>query len=289
MRRIKEENVPIAPLTSMKVGGPVRLLCRPANGEELVSLLREYRSDSVPPLVIGNASNILFPDKAYDGCVILTCGIRGLRLEDDGAITAMAGDSLSALSKFAVEHGKGGLAFAYGIPGTVGGGVYMNAGAYGGEISDCFSHAVCADRNGMLHVLLKDEMRFSYRHSCLQESDLVLISATFVCPDADPGSVRAEMERNMSSRKAKQPLDYPSCGSAFKRPEGHFAGALIEQAGLKGCSVGGAKVSEKHAGFIVNTGTATSSDVRNLIRLIQETVETKFGVRLEPEIQILPD
>ncbi|MBP5231286.1 MAG: UDP-N-acetylmuramate dehydrogenase [Clostridia bacterium] len=284
-----EENVRIAPYTSMKVGGPVRYLFRPESAEDLLGILREHASDRTPPLVVGNASNLLFSDNGYDGCVILTGGIRGMSVSEQGIITALAGDSLTALSRFAMEHGRKGLAFAYGSPGTVGGGVYMNAGAYGGQISDCLVQAVCADANGQLSVLSNEDLDFSYRHSALQTSGRILLSASFACPEEDPAVIREDMERNMRARVEKQPLDYPSCGSVFKRPEGHYAGALIEQAGLKGCSVGGAKVSEKHAGFIINAGDATSSDVRELIRIVQETVERKTGVLLEPEICILPD
>ena len=289
MSSLVEEYVCIAPYTSMKVGGPVRYLCRPETAEDLIGLLREHASDPTPPLVVGNASNILFPDRGYDGCVILTGGIRGLSVSDEGVITAMAGESLSALSRFAMENGRGGLSFAYGIPGTVGGGVYMNAGAYGGQISDCLCKAVCADANGMLSVLTAEDLCFSYRKSALQSRPLVLISASFACPEGDPADIRAEMDRNMAARKEKQPLEFPSCGSVFKRPEGNFAGRLIEQAGLKGYSVGGAQVSQKHAGFIINTGGATSADVRNLIRHVQETVERMSGILLEPEVCILPD
>ena len=285
-----EYNVPIAPYTSMRVGGPVRLLCRPQSVEELIALLREHRSDPVPPLVVGNASNLLFPDCGYDGCVLLTGGIRGLSEQpSEGTVTALAGDPLSALAVFAAERGRGGLAFAYGIPGTVGGAVYMNAGAYGGQISDCLVRGVCVDLSGQLHILQKEDFRFSYRHSALQENGLILLSAVFSCPESNPEEIRAEMKKNMDARKAKQPLEYPSCGSVFKRPEGYYAGALIEQAGLKGVSVGGAQVSEKHAGFIINTGSATSDDVRRLIQLIQQRVLDQSGVYLEPEVCILPD
>lgn len=283
-----EEHAPIAPLTSMKVGGTVRFLARPKTAEDLVLLLREHAEDPVPPLVVGNASNLLFPDGEYGGCVILTGEIRGITISG-GIITALAGDPLNALSRFACANGRSGLAFAYGIPGTVGGAVFMNAGAYGGQISDCLCRAVCADSLGKLHVLSRDDLEFSYRHSALQENGLILLSASFDCPEGDPASIRAEMETNMAARRAKQPLEYPSCGSAFKRPEGHYAGALIEQAGLKGYTIGGAQVSEKHAGFIINIGNATSSDVRMLIAAVRETVFRTSGVLLEPEIRILPE
>lgn len=283
---VPQEYVRIAPYTSMRVGGTVRYLYRPESEEDFAALVGELSGASVPFLVIGGASNLLFPDEDYPGAVILTTGIRSLRMES-GRIVASCGVSLSALATFAQERGKSGLAFAYGIPGTVGGGVYMNAGAYGGEIADCFAEALCMDRSGKRVTLKKEDLCFAYRHSALQENGLLLLHAVFSCPDGDPAAIRGEMERNMASRREKQPLEFPSCGSAFKRPTGHYAGALIEQAGLKGFSVGGAQVSEKHAGFVINRGGATSADVRALLEAVQKTVWEKHGVELEPEIRIL--
>lgn len=283
---VPQEYVRISPYTSMRVGGIVRYLYRPESEEAFAALVGELSGASVPFLVVGCASNLLFPDEDYPGAVILTTAIRSLRMEE-GRIVASCGVSLSALASFAQEQGKSGLAFAYGIPGTVGGGVYMNAGAYGGECSDCFEEALCMDRSGRQMTLKKEDLHFSYRHSALQENGLFLLHASFSCPDGDPAAIRAEMERNMAARREKQPLEFPSCGSAFKRPPGHYAGALIEQAGLKGFSVGGAQVSEKHAGFVVNRGGATSADVRALLEAVQNTVREKYGVTLEPEIRIL--
>lgn len=280
------ENTVIAPYTSMRVGGPVRYLCRPETEEQLMAVLEHCKAVSMPYLVIGNASNLLFPDEGYDGAVITTVGIRGLSAEGD-RISSLCGTSLSALSVFAMEHGRKGLAFAYGIPGTVGGGVYMNAGAYGGEICDCLETAVCMDPVGNQVVLRKEELALSYRHSRLQEEELYLLRATFRCEEGDKGEIKAEMDKNMAARKEKQPLEFPSCGSAFKRPTGHFAGALIQEAGLKGFSIGGAQVSEKHAGFVINKGSATAKDIKDLIKYVQETVYAKSGVLLEPEIRIL--
>ncbi|MCH5182979.1 MAG: UDP-N-acetylmuramate dehydrogenase [Oscillospiraceae bacterium] len=283
---VPQEYVRIAPYTSMRVGGTVRYLYRPESEEDFAALVRELSDASMPFLVIGGASNLLFPDEDYPGAVILTTAIRSLRMES-GRIVVSCGVSLSALATFAQEQGKSGLAFAYGIPGTVGGGVYMNAGAYGGEISDCFEEALCMDRSGRQVTLKKEDLRFAYRHSALQENGLLLLHAVFSCPDGDSAAIRGEMERNMASRREKQPLEFPSCGSAFKRPVGHYAGALIEQAGLKGFSIGGAQVSEKHAGFVINRGGATSADVRALLEAVRETVLETFGVELEPEIRIL--
>ena len=280
------ENTVIAPYTSMRVGGPVRYLCRPETEEQFASLLEHCKAASMPFLVMGNASNLLFPDEGFDGAVIATGGIRGLTMDGD-RITALCGTSLSALSVFAMEHGRKGLAFAYGIPGTVGGGVYMNAGAYGGELSDCLESIVCMDSAGKRMILNKEDLHLSYRHSRLQEEELYLLSATFLCETGDKAEIKAEMDRNMASRKEKQPLEYPSCGSAFKRPVGHFAGALIQEAGLKGFSMGGAQVSDKHAGFVINKGGATAGEIKELLQYVCETVYAKSGVVLEPEIQIL--
>ncbi len=283
---IPQENIRIAPYTSMRVGGEVRYLYRPETEEQLAELVTGCKAENVPYLVIGNASNLLFPDEGYNGVVIATSGIRSITFEN-GLITASCGVSLSALSVFAMEHGKKGLAFAFGIPGTVGGGVYMNAGAYGGELSDCLEYAVCIDDKGEKVTLSKEDLRLSYRHSRLQEEELLLLSATFRCEDGDPKEIKGEMDKNMTARKEKQPLEYPSCGSAFKRPTGYYAGALIQEAGLKGFSIGGAQVSEKHAGFVINKGGATADDVKALLAHVQKTVCDKSGVLLEPEIQIL--
>lgn len=286
MKLTPQEFVPIAPYTSMRTGGTVRFLYRPESEEALAECIAQLHKDGTPFLVIGNASNLLFPDADYPGAVILTSGLRDIRLEND-AIFAQCGVSLSALASFAAANARAGLSFAYGIPGTVGGGVYMNAGAYGGEMADTLSEALCVDSDGNLHRLPKEALRFGYRHSLLQEQPLFLLHALFDCPPGDPAVCKAEMDRNMAARKAKQPLEFPSCGSVFKRPEGHYAGALIEQAGLKGLSIGGAQVSEKHAGFIINRGNATSADVLALIAAVQELVFKTSGVLLEPEVRLL--
>ena len=278
------ENIVIAPYTSMKVGGVVKKLCRPESKAELLQAITKAGDGKL--LVVGNASNLLFPDEGYDGTVILTGNVKGIALCGN-VITAECGVSLSNLSRFARDHGKGGLVFGYGIPGTVGGGVFMNAGAYGGEIADTLASVTCCGRSGKCYTLQKEDLCFAHRHSVFMEKELFVLSADFVCPDADPETLTAEMEHNMEQRKAKQPLEYPSCGSVFKRPVGYFAGGLIEQAGLKGKTVGGAQVSEKHAGFIINTGNATAADIKQLIGEIQTIVFDRFGVRLEPEVQII--
>ena len=237
-------------------------------------------------VVLGGGSNVLFPDEGYDGTVIFTTRLCGLTA-DGCMLSAQAGVPLSAAARRALECGLGGLAFAYGIPGTVGGGVYMNAGAYGGQIADCLVRATLLDAAGEPRVVPASELALGYRSSALMDGDWTLLSADFALVPAPPEEIRAEMERNMQARREKQPLEYPSCGSTFKRPPGQYAGALIERCGLKGCTVGGAQVSEKHAGFVVNRGDATSADVRALIAHIQRVVAEKTGVLLECEVRII--
>ena len=276
------ENAPLREYCSMRVGGPARLAAFPETAEELAALLRAGGRR----VVLGGGSNVLFPDEGYDGTVIFTTRLCGLTA-DGCMLSAQAGVPLSAAARRALECGLGGLAFAYGIPGTVGGGVYMNAGAYGGQIADCLVRATLLDAAGEPRVVPASELALGYRSSALMDGDWTLLSADFALVPAPTEEIRAEMERNMQARREKQPLEYPSCGSTFKRPPGQYAGALIERCGLKGCTVGGAQVSEKHAGFVVNRGDATSADVRALIAHIQRVVAEKTGVLLECEVRII--
>ena len=276
------ENAPLREYCSMRVGGPARLAAFPETAEELAALLRAGGRR----VVLGGGSNVLCPDEGYDGTVIFTTRLCGLTA-DGCMLSAQAGVPLSAAARRALECGLGGLAFAYGIPGTVGGGVYMNAGAYGGQIADCLVRATLLDAAGEPRVVPASELALGYRSSALMDGDWTLLSADFALVPAPPEEIRAEMERNMQARREKQPLEYPSCGSTFKRPPGQYAGALIERCGLKGCTVGGAQVSEKHAGFVVNRGDATSADVRALIAHIQRVVAEKTGVLLECEVRII--
>ena len=276
------ENAPLREYCSMRVGGPARLAAFPETAEELAALLRAGGRR----VVLGGGSNVLFPDEGYDGTVIFTTRLCGLTA-DGCMLSAQAGVPLSAAARRALECGLGGLAFAYGIPGTVGGGVYMNAGAYGGQIADCLVRATLLDAAGEPRVVPASELALGYRSSALMDGDWTLLSADFALVPAPPEEIRAEMERNMQARREKQPLEYPSCGSTFKRPPGQYAGALIERCGLKGCTVGGAQVSEKHAGFVVNRGDATSADVRALIAHIQRVVAEKTGVLLDCEVRII--
>ena len=280
------ENISLAPYCSMKVGGNAKYLALPKNEAELTEAIVFFREKGERIIVVGNCSNLIFPDQGFDGAVIITTAMRGISIED-GIITAYCGETLSTLARFACENSLSGLEFCYGIPGTIGGGVYMNAGAYGGELSDRFISGVFLDENLNRTVITAEEMGFGYRQSRMNKENLVLISASFSGIDGDKAQIKAKMDELMATRKAKQPLEFPSCGSAFKRPAGHFAGALIEQCGLKGYTIGGAQVSEKHAGFVINRGNATATDVLTLMKNVTDIVLEKTGVLLEPEIRVI--
>lgn len=279
---------PMSRHISFRVGGPAKRMAFPASGEQLVLLLDFARTCGARPLVIGNGTNLLAPDEGLDRLVIDTsAGLDGLAQEGN-TVTAEAGVPLAKLADFACKLGLTGLEFAHGIPGTVGGAVCMNAGAYGGEMKQVIRSVTLLFPDEGIHTLPCEEMHFGYRHSLLTErSDAVVLRASFALTEGDSTAIRERMRELMARRKASQPLEYPSAGSTFKRPVGHFAGTLIEQCGLKGLTVGGAQVSTKHAGFIINIGGATCADVLALIGQVQERVLAETGVRLEPEVRIL--
>lgn len=280
---------PMARHTSFRVGGPARRMAFPERGEQLVLLLSMARECGARPLVIGGGTNLLAPDGGLDRLVIETSRLCRLEAgEEPGSLTAECGVSLARLADFACKQGLTGLEFAHGIPGTVGGGVCMNAGAYGGEMKQVAASVAALFPEEGVKFLSGEELAFGYRRSFLTDSpEAVALSAVFRLSPGEPESIRKTMRELTARRKASQPLELPSAGSTFKRPEGHFAGTLIEQCGLKGRTVGGAQVSEKHAGFIVNRGGASSADVRELIRQVQEIVFEKTGVRLEPEVRFV--
>ena len=280
---------PMARHTSFRVGGPARRMAFPERGEQLVLLLSMARECGARPLVIGGGTNLLAPDGGLDRLVIETSRLCRLEAgEEPGSLTAECGVSLARLADFACRQGLTGLEFAHGIPGTVGGGVCMNAGAYGGEMKQVAAGVAALFPEEGVKFLSGEELAFGYRRSFLTDSpEAVALSAVFRLSPGEPESIRKTMRELTARRKASQPLELPSAGSTFKRPEGHFAGTLIEQCGLKGRTVGGAQVSEKHAGFIVNRGGASSADVRELIRQVQEIVFEKTGVRLEPEVKFV--
>ena len=281
---------PMSRHTSFRVGGPAKRMAFPDRGEQLVLLLDQAERLGARPLVIGNGTNLLAPDEGLDRLVIDTsAGLDRLEAGDaSGTVTAEAGVSLARLADFACRQGLTGLEFAHGIPGTVGGAVCMNAGAYGGEMAQVVSEVSVLFPEAGIRTLSGADLAFGYRRSFLTERpDAVVLRAVFRLTDGDPDAIRASMRELMEKRRASQPLEWPSAGSTFKRPEGHFAGTLIDQCGLKGLTVGGAQVSEKHAGFVINRGGASAADIRELIRQIQERVLAETGVRLEPEVKII--
>ena len=259
-----------------------------ASGEALCELIRFVKENSVRYFVLGNGSNVLFSDEGYRG-VILHVGqmMNEITLIDDTTISSQAGASLTRVCNFALENSLTGLEFAYGIPGYVGGAVFMNAGAYGGEVKDVFVSADVITPDGEMITVKADDMRFSYRYSALMDNGSLIVSAVFRLAKGDKSVIKAKMDELMGKRKAKQPIEYPSAGSTFKRPKDQFAGALIEQSGLRGYSVGGACVSEKHCGFVINKGGASSKDIMQVIKDVQKIVQEKTGFLLEPEVRLI--
>ena len=280
-------NEPMSKHTSFRIGGAVEVMIFPKTREELSQVLKMCSQLNVLPAILGAGTNVLAPDEGIQGVVIcLKDCLEGMELLDDTHVRIMAGVTMTRGAVFAANHGLSGLEFAHGIPGTVGGGVYMNAGAYGGEIKDVVTNVEVMDREGNIRHLSGEDMGFSYRHSCLEDSDDIVISATFALTKDDPEVIKSKMRELQAKRSASQPLDLPSAGSAFKRPVGGYAAALIDQAGLKGYQVGGAAISTKHAGFAVNVGEATAEDVKNLLQHVSDIVFDKSGIRLEPEVRI---
>ena len=279
---------PMSRHTSFRIGGPAKRMACPAAGEQLVLLMGFAQEQGIRTLVIGNGTNLLAPDEGLDALVIDTsAAMHAMEAREDGRISAAAGVSLARLADFACKQGLAGLEFAHGIPGTLGGAVCMNAGAYGGEMSQVLESVTALFPDGICTIPLA-ELDLGYRHSLFTDHpEAVVLGAVVRLRPGDPEAIRAQMRQLMDRRKASQPLEWPSAGSTFKRPTGYFAGTLIEQCGLKGLTVGGAQVSEKHAGFLINTGGATCADVLELIRQVQQRVWEETGVRLEPEVRII--
>lgn len=281
------EHAPLSGYTTLRIGGPARVLLLPETVSRLVAVLAWAMAHGQRYAVIGRGSNLLVPDEGYDGAVIRTPSEPPRWHSDGCTVTASAGCSLSSLATEAARRGLSGLAFAQGIPGSVGGAVVMNAGAYGGQIADVLVSSRVAGPEGVF-TLSAPEHRLSYRHSVYAERpQWVCLEATFCLAPGDRTALEAEMAQYARLRREKQPLEWPSAGSTFKRPEGFFAGKLIEEAGLKGFSVGGAQVSEKHAGFVINRGNATCADMQALMEQVSQKVYERFGVRLEPEVRLL--
>lgn len=269
--------------TSFKIGGAADIFITVSSLQELKGVLQVCKAQNIPHFIIGKGSNLLVSDKGIEGAVISLCYMNDISIEKD-EIKCGAGVSLSEVCRKALNNSLSGLEFAYGIPGSVGGAVFMNAGAYGGEIADVILSACCIDKDGKVITVQKNEMNLGYRTSIFKTEDMTVLSAVFGLKKADKGIIEGKMQEYIGKRRDKQPLEYPSAGSFFKRPTGYFAGALIEKNGLKGFTVGGAKVSEKHAGFVINSGNATSEDVEKLSREVREKVFAAEGVMLEPEV-----
>ncbi len=269
--------------TSFKIGGECDCFVVPQNIDELKAVICKVKELNIPYFILGKGSNLLVSDRGIDGTVISMSGLIGITVKGD-EITAFAGETVAALCMAAYDNGLSGLEFAYGIPGSVGGGLYMNAGAYGGEFSNVVCEAEYLDKNGEVIKVNLSDMQLGYRTSIFKQNGGIILSVTFKLTKGDKCGIKEKMDDFLNRRKTKQPLQYGSAGSTFKRPTGYFAGALIEQNGLKGYSVGGAMVSEKHAGFVINYNNATADDVKRLMVHIQKTVKANNGVDLEPEI-----
>ncbi|MCJ0575062.1 UDP-N-acetylmuramate dehydrogenase [Enterococcus cecorum] len=280
------KNEPLNKYTFTKTGGPADFLAFPKSVTEVKALLEECRQNNLPWMVLGNASNLIVRDGGIRGLVIMLEKLNHIEVNGN-QITSQAGAKLIDTTYVALEHHLTGFEFACGIPGSIGGAIFMNAGAYGGEIKDVFVSCEVLYPDGQIKTLSAKEMAFSYRHSAIQKQHCIVLSATFDLQVGNYDEIKAKMDELTHLRASKQPLEYPSCGSVFKRPVGHYTGPLIEQAGLKGMTIGGAQVSEKHAGFIVNINHATATDYVNLIQYIQKVIKEKFDVTLETEVRII--
>lgn len=285
-RIFKEE--PMAKHTTFRVGGPAEYYLMP-DRKELPEVIRCCGEYQIPYLVIGNGSNLLVSDKGFRGAVIeIGKNISAIRVEE-GRIYAEAGALLSKTAHTALEHGLTGMEFAAGIPGCMGGAVVMNAGAYGGEMKDIIASVTVLTKQGEEKKLRVEELDLSYRHSCIPQQEYLVLEAELALQPGKQEEIRARMEELKAKRNEKQPLEYPSAGSTFKRPEGYYAGKLIMDAGLRGFQVGGAAVSEKHCGFVINKEQASATDIYRLMQEVQQRVQQQFGVKLEPEVKMVGD
>ena len=288
---VGEENVhtdePMSRHTTFRIGGNADYFVKPGNADEVAAVIVVCREYNIPYFILGNGSNLLVSDDGYRGMIINIMDNMDSVTVDGRIITAQAGAMLVRVSVMARDNALTGLEFASGIPGTIGGAVYMNAGAYGGEMKNVVKTVRAIDEYGRIYELDSEKMDFSYRHSIVEERKLIVLEVTLELEHGSREAIDDRMKELAEARRSKQPLEYPSAGSTFKRPEGYFAGKLIMDAGLRGYSVGGAQVAEKHCGFVINKGGATASDVVELIRDVQHDVDDKFGVTLEPEVRML--
>lgn len=281
-----KENESMSKYTSFKIGGTAQVLIKVTSNEGLIDILRKCKEGKIPVFILGKGSNLLVSDNGIEGVVIKLDGVFAqIKMLDDDTISCGAGVSLAKLSSYACERGLSGLEFAWGIPGSVGGAVYMNAGAYGGEMKDVLSSCTHIDDENKAGVFDACQLELGYRHSVYADNGYVITGAIIRLHKDSPVEIRKRMDDYMNRRRTKQPVEFPSAGSVFKRPEGYFAGALIQEAGLKGKQIGGAQVSEKHAGFIINKGNATCRDVLTLIAYIKDTVKEHSGIELDCEIK----
>ncbi|AIQ47511.1 UDP-N-acetylenolpyruvoylglucosamine reductase [Paenibacillus sp. FSL R7-0273] len=269
-----------------QIGGIADILATPASYEEIQRVVTYAREHNIPLTVLGNGSNVIIRDGGIRGIVLYTSILDKMTIEN-GLLVAQCGAKIIDASAFALEQELTGLEFACGIPGTVGGALYMNAGAYGGEVKDVLHSALAVNKAGELVTLQGEELQFGYRHSIFAGGDYTVLEARFALQPGDPAAIKAKMDELTYLRESKQPLEYPSCGSVFKRPPGRFAGQLIQESGLQGVRIGGAEVSLKHAGFIVNADNATANDYIGLIHHVRAEVKNKFGIELETEVRII--
>lgn len=288
---VPEENIrlnePMAQHTTFRIGGPADCMIDLEDTDQLIKVQSYLQKIEMPIFVLGNGSNLLVSDKGYKG-VVLRIGNKMNKITVDGnRIIARAGAQMAQVARVAYEHGLTGLEFSSGIPGTVGGGVVMNAGAYGGEMSQVVNKVTVVNQESEIMELSNETMEFGYRKSTIKNQPFIVTEVEFLLTEGDPATIKATMEALSCKRREKQPLEYPSAGSTFKRPEGHFAGELIMNCDLRGYAVGGAKVSDKHCGFLINYGNATAEDVMTLIHHVQEQVSDKYHVYLEPEVVFL--
>ena len=286
------EDADMSRYTSFRAGGHAAALVEVETKDELKAVLQFVNKENIPHIMLGNGSNMLFRDSGYEGLVIRLSqtGFDYIEYSDEEACTVHVGTAMKngVLAKILQQDGLAGFEFASGIPGSIGGAVFMNAGAYGGEMKDIVKSVKAISPDGLEErIFTAEEMDFSYRHSILEENGYIAVEVTMELKKGDKEEIAACMKELLEKRNSKQPVNYPSAGSTFKRPEGYFAGKLIEDAGLKGLTVGGTQVSTLHSGFVINTGGATATDILQLMALVQNTVYDKFGVMLEPEVRII--
>lgn len=280
-------NEPLKNYSYTKTGGNSDILILTKNVADLANIIKFSKEEKIPITILGNGSNVLISDNGIRGITIITSKLNKIELLDNYVVSCEAGVTLAELTQFLIKHSLSNLEFACGIPGSIGGAIYMNAGAYGGEIKDVVTKVEAIDNNGNIKIYDNKSMNFSYRHSIIQENNEIITKAYFQLKPKDKQEIIDKVTELNNMRSAKQPLEYPSCGSVFKRPEGYFAGKLIQNANCQGLTVGGAQVSTKHAGFMVNINNATCDDYKKLIKLVQQRVFEKFNVELEREVKII--